>query len=314
MRRYKPRTLRMLTTVAIILLAMVGYIAGLDLGTPSSIGIGSFFLICPLGGLEVLLASKTFIPSAVISLVVVVILALLLGRSWCAWGCPAKVVKGICGRKEAHAEAAVVVRSIKETFLRDSRLWVLVAFLIAAVVIGFPIFCLVCPIGLTFGTVFSLIRLFTDADVNIGLLAFPLALVIELVAMKKWCLRICPVAGLLSLLGRFGKVGCPTVKRETCLLEQGAECHSCLQVCPEHIDLHAQDVHYQLADCTRCGECVHVCPSQSVSLSLWSSVGRSDVVDKGEVALQAEGGSAQETMSDMAKETGKETDKETGAV
>ena len=81
-------------TLTLVLVAVIASLAfDTGIGTPSSFGIGQFFLLCPLGGIEVLLASKALVPVTLISLGVVVAFALLFGRAWCAWGGPAPVIR-----------------------------------------------------------------------------------------------------------------------------------------------------------------------------------------------------------------------------
>ena len=46
----------------------------------------------------------------------------------------------------------------------DSRHGILAAALGSTLVFGFPVFCLVCPIGLTFATVLLVMRLFAFGD------------------------------------------------------------------------------------------------------------------------------------------------------
>lgn len=257
---------RVVSRVAVVALVCVGLATTVGIGSPSAFGIGQFFLLCPLGGLEVLLASKTLIPQALLSMAVVVLFALVFGRSWCAWGCPAKVVRPLFGKKEEHRVGAACAASLKETFKRDSRLWVLGGVLVATLVVGFPVFCLVCPIGLSVGTIVSVWRLIQFNEVGLSLVVFPLALVIEMVAIKRWCVSFCPVAGLLSLFGRVARVGRPRVDASVCARCHGGSCGACEAACPEGISLHAPDAAAQLADCTRCGLCVEACPSSAVSL------------------------------------------------
>lgn len=266
----KVSKVRMLVALGVMASAVIAFAFSWPLGTPSSFGIGQFFLLCPLGGLEAFIADRSFIPQAAISLAVVAVLSLAFGRAWCAWGCPAHVVRGLFGKAAAKPDRRTHASSLKEAFRHDSRLWVLSGVLIATLILGFPVFCLVCPIGLTFGAVFSLVQLISHAEVTVGLVIFPAALAIELVVIKKWCISLCPIAAILSLFGRFAKPLRPEVSSATCLRAQGGDCQACSDVCPEAIDLHADNARQQMADCTRCGECKQVCPTRSITMPLVS--------------------------------------------
>lgn len=276
-------------TIAAVLVAVLASLAfDCGLGTPSSFGIGQFNLLCPLGGLEAMIASKAFIPVAAISAGIVIAFSIAFGRAWCAWGCPAPVIRRFfkrdpkpaklgehagesgtacsdvcasCAGKRAAFSLAASLRHVA----RDRRTWVLLAVLICAIVAGLPLFCLVCPIGLTFGSVASLWHLIVDKQMTASVLVFPAVLAVELVLYRKWCMNLCPVAGLLGALGQFAVRFRPRVNAETCLrATKGVACDVCTVACTEHIDLHAADAQQQLGACTRCGECAKRCPTASI--------------------------------------------------
>ena len=275
-------------TLALVFVAVIASLAfDLGLGTPSSFGLGQFFLLCPLGGIEALLASKALVPVTLISLAVVFAFALLFGRAWCAWGCPAPRIRGFFKREpkaesvhdaatapataqrtcSAAREAKGLAASIRH-LARDRRTWALGVVLVATLIAGIPLFCLVCPIGLTFGTVGSLWHLIVDKQVTLSAIVFPAALAIELVLYRKWCMNLCPVAGLLNVFGQFARLFRPRVDASTCLqASEGRPCTVCASVCAERINLHAADAAVQLGECTRCGECVKHCPSTSIRIA-----------------------------------------------
>lgn len=298
------RHARTATLLAVFAAVIVSLAFDSGLGTPSSFGIGEFFLLCPLGGLEALLASKALIPVTLISLVVVIAFALLFGRAWCAWGCPVPPIrrffkrepkfqglgsgegpnacaaghptdagKSSCasGAKGGCAAKAAVRGLWRERAAhlgRDPRTWTLAAVLVAAFIAGFPFFCLVCPVGLTFGTVGSLWHLIVDKQMTLSVLVFPAALIVEVVLYRKWCMSLCPIAGLLNIFGQVARLGRPTLNESTCLRADGTSCTVCTAVCTERIDMHDADGAIQLGDCTRCGECARACPTASITLSL----------------------------------------------
>ncbi|MFQ9179527.1 MAG: hypothetical protein ACLR3C_06135 [Eggerthella lenta] len=99
----------------------------------------------------------------------------------------------------------------------DSRHYVLGGALLSTAVFGFPVFCLVCPIGLTFATVLVVWRLFAAGDMTWSVVLIPLLLVVELVFLRKWCTRFCPLAGLMNLVSRFSKTWRPVIDESKCL-------------------------------------------------------------------------------------------------
>ena len=64
----------------------------------------------------------------------------------------------------------------------------------STLVFGFPVFCLVCPIGLTFATVLLVMRLFAFGDATWTVVAFPAIIALEILLLPKWCQRFCPLA------------------------------------------------------------------------------------------------------------------------
>ncbi|MCD8199620.1 MAG: 4Fe-4S binding protein [Coriobacteriaceae bacterium] len=282
---------RTLTELALVVLACVGLAFATGTGTPSSWGLGTFILtVCPLGAIETMLASKTFIPPALIGLAVIVVITLIIGRAFCSWGCPVPLLRRIFGanRKkqpkegeggDAKAKKAKKPRkdhlSCLDTVLQhrggitDSRNWVLIGALISCLIFGFPVFCLICPVGLSFATITLIWRLFQFNEVTWTLLLFPAILVVELVFMRKWCHRFCPIGALLSLISRLNRTFRPKANETTCLYtKDGIDCHRCSEACPEGIDLRRTELSAPMHECLKCRECADACPTKSITFPL----------------------------------------------
>ncbi|WP_449135915.1 4Fe-4S binding protein [Senegalimassilia anaerobia] len=268
--------------VAVLLIALF---AGWQTGTLCSVGYDAIAYICPLGALETIFGSWAFVPRVLICLAVVVIVALVFGKAFCSWVCPvaplSDLLRGRKAREKDECECTQAAHRVLERWSDtnaaqaekhkpfrsrvDGRHVVLAGSLASAAVCGFPVFCLVCPIGLTFASAIALYRLIGFNEPAIEVLVFPALLVLELTVLRKWCHRFCPVGALLSLLSRGNRTFKPHVDASMCARHAGSSCAACAQACPEHIDPCADLGDRSLAECTRCGACVNTCPAKALS-------------------------------------------------
>lgn len=268
--------------VAVLLIALF---AGWQTGTLCSVGYDAIAYICPLGALETIFGSWAFVPRVLICLAVVVIVALVFGKAFCSWVCPvaplSDLLRGRKAREKDECERTQAAHRVLERWSDtnaaqaekhkpfrsrvDGRHVVLAGSLASAAVCGFPVFCLVCPTGLTFASAIALYRLIGFNEPAIEVLVFPALLVLELTVFRKWCHRFCPVGALLSLLSRGNRTFKPHVNASMCARHAGSSCAACAQACPEHIDPCADLGDRSLAECTRCGACVNTCPAKALS-------------------------------------------------
>lgn len=292
------RKLPTVIAAAVFVVLALSLVLGVCLGTVSGVGWDTFSAICPLGALATMIAGKTFIPRAVVSLVLSLALFLVAGRVFCGYVCPVPLLGKVRGllanRKKADKAARQRSEELREIAQQemsrsvgcekgcascgahgrraglDTRHAVLLAALGTTAIFGFPVFCLICPIGLTFATVLVVWRLFAFGDVTVSVLVIPLVLIIELVFLRKWCSRFCPLAGLMTLFSRFSKTFVPTIDDGKCLeTNTGKPCSKCAEACDAGINLrHLQRGDRTLADCTRCRACVAACPARAVSMPL----------------------------------------------
>ena len=301
MKRFSQH-LRWIIPLAILVIAGICFALGIEAGTLSGFGWRSISLLCPVGALSTMLAARALIPRALVSLAIAVVAILLLGRSFCGWVCPVPLAEwlrkafsprgGAAKAKKDDAEAADAVgaadaaesgapapltarekRMLKGcascaerhgTF--DSRHAVLGAGLLSAAIFGFPVVCLVCPIGLSFATVFLLVRAFGFGDPSWALIIIPAFLILEVLVFRKWCHWLCPVSALMSLIAKGNKTVLPTVDDAKCLeTSRGVSCGACGRACPEGIDVRHADLGNHVSECTRCRACADACPGGAIT-------------------------------------------------
>ena len=107
---------------------------------------------------------------------------------------------------------------------------------------GFPVFCLVCPVGLTFATIICLWRAIQFGEASLSLVVFPAILIIEAVVLRRWCHTLCPLGALMGLIARGNRTFRAMLNEDACLQgSRGIACGKCAEACPEGIDLHAPE-------------------------------------------------------------------------
>ncbi len=330
-----PR-LRALAALAFFLLFLLGLAVHTGWGTASSFGIAEIAAICPLGNLEAMLASKTFLPRALVGFAVFLVVAALLGRFFCGWLCPVPWVEKALsklrapgrrfglGLKESPAAsetprtsactttnassntasesgknaprscpsgASCASSSCKDCALASrvkekadqatekTPYWILGGALASSAVFGFPVFCLICPVGLTFALTVALWRLFEFNETNWAILWFAGFLVLELLVLRRWCSRFCPLGALWTLASRLNRFFRPKAREDLCTrMTHGVPCTICRDVCPEGIDpASVANDPMLLARCTKCGACAAACPTGAVHFPFLVDSGRKTV-------------------------------------
>lgn len=330
-----PR-LRALAALAFFLLFLLGLAVHTGWGTASSFGIAEIAAICPLGNLEAMLASKTFLPRALVGFAVFLVVAALLGRFFCGWLCPVPWVEKALsklrapgrrfglGLKESSAAsetprtsactttnassntasesgknaprscpsgASCASSSCKDCALASrvkekadqatekTPYWILGGALASSAVFGFPVFCLICPVGLTFALTVALWRLFEFNETNWAILWFAGFLVLELLVLRRWCSRFCPLGALWTLASRLNRFFRPKAREDLCTrMTHGVPCTICRDVCPEGIDpASVANDPMLLARCTKCGACAAACPTGAVHFPFLADSGRKTV-------------------------------------
>ncbi|MDH5765493.1 MAG: NapH/MauN family ferredoxin-type protein [Gammaproteobacteria bacterium] len=255
----KWRNRRWLTLLFINLLFVLSYQLDIQLleGALTASRFAGFHMADLNSALQVMLAFKVVVLNLIIGTTTILIMWLLLGgRSFCSWICPYHLLAEWTEAVHLWLVSKNIIEN--KTFHRGARTVFYVVFALLAIITGYTVFETISPTGilsraLIYGPGFALIW--------VGVL-----LLFEIfISRRAWCRYVCPI-GMT-----YGFVGVVSPMRVTYHLSDCAHEGDCRKVClvPHVLDVtiknRARDSRVDLgADCTRCGLCVDLCPTDSL--------------------------------------------------
>jgi ferredoxin-type protein NapH len=262
-------------TTSVLLIAgllVYGSMCKSGYGSLCALGSGVFGVTCPLGFLGAAFASRSLLSGLWLSVGLAIVPIILLGRFFCAWVCPASLVPSLKGkvRLKIFRSRWPIAKDIKskrgENGTAYSGLAVLAGALVSSYLFGFPVFCLICPVGLTLGTVFAAVRWFSGGPPGLELAIFPLMIAAELFLLKSWCRSLCPLGAVLGLISRMNLLLRPKMQKDECLATRGLNCRICERACPQAMTREEITCGSGSTRCTKCFECYEKCPVGAIHI------------------------------------------------
>lgn len=260
---HKWLILRRLSQVAVLLLFLLGPLAGLWIikgNLSSSLLLDKVPMTEPILFLQMLAAGIAPATEAVIGVLIVTLFYLLVGgRLFCSWVCPLNLVTDA-----AHwLRERLGIRG-GARFSRGLRYWMLGMVLALSSVTGTMAYEMFNPVSIVQrGIIFGIGMAWA---VVLAVFLFDL-----LVAKRGWCSHLCPMGGLYGLIGRFSPLRVRADRRSAC-----NDCMDCFAVCPE-----SQVIKPALkgagkgvgpvilaGECTNCGRCIDVCSKNVFNFGL----------------------------------------------
>lgn len=274
MKKVSLNTLRKCVQWSIIALIAISALNGWAFSSCSFLNIGYLRLVCPVGFLETVLASRSIIWGLVPGFVVVLVLIVLMGRAYCSWACPAGVAKYQAQRlwdKRAPVKIKTFInQKWEDAGQRLTRRFkmgkgdVIAIFAGAAigiVVFGYPVISLFCPIGIVSR---SLIEMVAHFSLRTDLLLLAVPLVGGLFFKHGWK-SCCAVGKYCAVVSKLNVTLVPVAEPDAC-----NSCRKCEQACSMNV---AHDACKAAnGDCIKCMACIDACPNSAAKLALKRTV------------------------------------------
>ncbi|MFB0586079.1 4Fe-4S binding protein [Aeromonas salmonicida] len=212
-------------------------------------------------------------PAATVTVLVLCLSALLLGRAFCAWFCPIGLVGEWLHRLRSRLMAGEwTPPSWLDAVLRSQKFLVL-GFLLFIILLAVPAAALPGYLASPYHQA---------ADMKMGAFFFNLNLISGLclgwvlllttLFRQGFCRYLCPYGAWLALLGLLTPL---RIRRDParCLRSAGYDCDKCSRACPSRIQVH-QLIAVRSLECSSCMSCVAACPKSADALHLGSKTSR----------------------------------------
>ena len=206
-------------------------------------------------------------PAATITVLVLSLSALLLGRAFCAWFCPIGLVGEWLHRLRNRLLPGEWTPPRWLDWLLRAQKFLVLGFLLFIILLAVPAAALPGYLASPYHQA---------ADMKMGAFFFNLSLVSGLCLgwvllltatfRQGFCRYLCPYGAWLALLGLLTPL---RIRRDPvrCLRSSGHDCDKCSRACPSRIQVH-QLITVRSLECTSCLSCVAACPRRADALHL----------------------------------------------
>jgi len=259
----KWRHRRWLTIIIVNLLFTLSFWIDIQLFEGSIIAsrVLGFHMADIYSALQVVLAYKMVFINLLIGTVTVLIIWVLLGgRAFCSWICPYHLLAEWA--EKIHLKLAAKKWVSDHPFHRGVRTVFWILFALLAFILGYALFNSINPVGIVSRALIY--------GPSLAMLWVLLLLLVEIFYSRRaWCRYVCPMGLTYGMVGALSPLqvtyhlsNCrhDTACRMVCEVPQVLECVKKGRADKLKIDIGT--------DCTLCGACVDICPTQSLRFEI----------------------------------------------
>jgi ferredoxin-type protein NapH len=250
MKRTKARKIVQLSSVGMIVLIPLLNKHGISVvtGTLYSLAVGPVWITDPVIAVQTVLTTFAVDRTLLLSVVIPVVLALVLGRVFCSWVCPQNAISELF---DLIAGKTGIRRLFRPKLSPFPRYAVLALVLVATRAFGLPVVSLLSAPGIIS---VQTAKFLYEGAVGMELVLIGVIVVFELVVVRRvWCNHLCPVGGFLGILRtrKTMKVLFAEDSARTC-----GRCGACTDVCRLGLAPLSGNIY---PFCHNCGDCVAAC-------------------------------------------------------
>ena len=248
MRRWRVQLARGILQASVIALITIGPWFGFANGSICVLTLGGITISCPLGFLQGSAGASTILIGILGSIAIPILIALLAGRIFCGWICPAGLGFELSRGFRRSSKPTTFTGGSPIQFL---GIVLIGAFLVSSVLFRYPFFCIFCPVGVICRNIISYTQY---GALGFDVFFIPAFILFEAV-FARWCPEICPLGAITAVFSKFNLLS-PRVNKAKCV-----KCQVCDRVCPMKVQVLEGK---GLSSCSKCLKCSEKCPTDAI--------------------------------------------------